>query len=490
MNMTENRTWEREMPIGFHEAMKNIRNDQAPPDLLSRSLQNATALEKVVRAQDENYVVELTRMEHETERPPAKGRRLIQIVASLACVAAVAIFALLLTSEGIAFAQIQERLSSIRSAKFNYRQVVSTRETKEVLSDSDAMAVSLRQDKNTRIELPDGRLSVTSLKGGKRLEINPEEKTAIVSHIHQLSDPHDFVEQLRTFGKSFKAVSLDKRKIDGDLCEGFRIEQPTATLLVWVSPKTNLPMRVERIVEIMEGPNAPLLSTETFEDIIFDEPLNDELFSLVPPAGYAVTESGKPRASLAEVFREKLMIVPKVGIGPLQFGMSEEDVLELLGTPDEVITSVPQVPITDETIDVDGRKRPPGAELVVLTQVRVFEYSGLGASLTFEASQGLKGITCRRQIPITSEVSFPGQTPEGISLGSTSDEIIAAYGEPDGIRHPDGSTKPPRKENTTWQYEKLGYVFSLDKDGKVSSIGIGDGKPNRLRFEWRVPMRK
>lgn len=30
MNMTENRTWEREMPIGFHEAMKNIRNDQAP----------------------------------------------------------------------------------------------------------------------------------------------------------------------------------------------------------------------------------------------------------------------------------------------------------------------------------------------------------------------------------------------------------------------------------------------------------------------------
>ncbi len=312
MNMTENRTWEREMPIGFHEAMKNIRNDQAPPDLLSRSLQNATALEKVVRAQDENYVVELTRMEQETERPPAKGRRLIQIVASLACVAAVAIFALLLTTEGIAFAQIQERLNSIRSAKFNYRQVVSTRETKEVVSDSDAMAVSLRQDKKTRIELPDGRLSVTSLKGGKRLEINPEEKTAIVSHIHQLSDPHDFVEQLRTLDKSFKAVSLDKRKIDGDLCEGFRIEQPTATLLVWVSPKTNLPMRVERIVEIKEGPNAPLVSTETFEDIVFDEPLNDEFFSLVPPAGYAVTESGKPRASLAEVFREKLMIVPRL----------------------------------------------------------------------------------------------------------------------------------------------------------------------------------
>lgn len=352
------------------------------------------------------------------------------------------------------------------------------------------MAVSLRQDKNTRIELPDGRLSVTSLKGGKRLEINPEEKTAIVSHIHQLSDPHDFVEQLRTFGKSFKAVSLDKRTIDGELCAGFRIEQPTATLFVWVSPKTDLPSRVERIVEIKEGANAPLVSTETFEDIVFDEPLNDELFSLVPPAGYAVTESGKPRASLAEVFREKLMIVPKVGIGPLQFGMSEDEVLELLGKPDEVITRVPQVPITDEVSDIDGVKRPHGAELVVLTQLKFFTYTGLGISLTFETSQGLGGITCRRQIPITSEVSFPGQTPEGISLGSTSDEIIAAYGEPDGIRHPDGSTKPPRKENTTWQYEKLGYVFSLDKDGKVSSIGIGDGKPNRLRFEWRVPMRK
>lgn len=487
MNMTENRTWEREMPLGFHEAMNNIRNDQAPPELLSRSLQNAIALE---RTQNENDVVNRAQAEYKTERSPASVRRLVQIVASLACLAAIVVLALFFTSDGIAFAQIQERLSSIRSAKFRYRQVISTQESKEVVSDSDAMSVSLRQGNNSRIEMPNGRCSITNLKDGKRLEIDPEAKTAIASHIHQLSDPHDFVEQLRTLDKSFKAVSLDKRKIDGELCAGFRIEQPTATLLVWVSPKTSLPIRVERIVEIKEGANSPLISTETFEDIAFDVPLNDELFSLVPPSGYSVTESGKPQASLAEVFQEKLTIVPKVGIGPLQFGMSEGDVLELFGTPDEVITSVPQVPITDETNDINGWKRPPGAELVVLTQVRVFEYSGLGASLTFEASQGLTGITCRSRIPITSQVSFPGQTPEHISLGSTSDELIAAYGNPAGILHPDGSTKPPRKENTVWQYEKLGYAFSLDADGKVSSVGIGDGKPNQLRFEWRVPIRK
>jgi RNA polymerase sigma-70 factor, ECF subfamily len=57
-------------------------------------------------------------------------------------------------------------------------EISSKQTTKDVVSDSGAMAVSLRQDKNTRIEMPDGRLSITSLKGGKRLEINPEEKTA------------------------------------------------------------------------------------------------------------------------------------------------------------------------------------------------------------------------------------------------------------------------------------------------------------------------
>ncbi len=189
---------------------------------------------------------------------------------------------------------------------------------------------------------------------GKRLEVNPDDKTAVVFAHHQLTDPHDVVEQLRTLISRSKSCflrqthdrwrvvcRLSNRTADGKLC------------LSGYHPRPKLPMRVERIAEIKEAANSPLVSTETFEDIIFDEPLNDELFSLVPPAGYAVTESGKPRASLAEVFREKLMIVPKVGIGPLQFGMSEDEVLELLGKPDEVITRVPQVPITDEVSDID-----------------------------------------------------------------------------------------------------------------------------------------
>jgi outer membrane lipoprotein-sorting protein len=490
MNMTENRTWERDMPISFYEAMNDIRSDQGPPDLLSRSLQNAIALEKQVRTQGEEDVVNLARGEHETKRSPARVRRHMQIVASVACLAAVVMLALFFTSEGIAFAQIQERLNAIRSAKFRYRQVVSTQETKDLVSDSASIAVSTRQDGNTMIEMPDGRRIITSLQRGKRLEVNPDEKTANVSHIHQLSDSHDIVEQLRSLDKSSKALPLAKRTIGGELCAGFRIEQPDGTLLMWVSPKTQLPVRVERIVEIREGANSPSESIESFEDMVFDVPLNDELFSLDPPAGYAVTESGKPRASLAEVFREKLIIAPKIGLGPLRFGMSENEVLELLGTPDDVITRVPMVPNADEVGEVDGKKRPPGGELIVLTQLRVLTYSGLGISLTFEVSAGLKGITCRTQVPITSEILLPGQTMEGIRLGSTSDELIGAYGEPDGIRHPDGSEKPPRKVHASWQYAKLGYVFSLDEDGKVSSIGFDDGKPSRLRFEWRVPVSK
>ncbi len=491
MNMTENRTWERDMSIRFHEAMNNIRRDQAPPDVLFRSLENAIALEKPVRTQDQNYVVDIVRGKHNTQRSIVTVRRIVQFVASLACLGVVVMLAVLFTSEGTAFAQIQERLNAIRSAKLRYRQVVSTQETGEVVSDSASISVSIRQDRNTKIEMPDGRWIITSLKDGKRLEVNPGEKKASVSHIHQLSDSHDIVEQLRTMDKSSKALPLDKRTIDGELCAGVRIEQPAGTLLVWVSPKTQLPVRVERIIEIKEGPNAPLVSVESFEDIVFDVPLNDQFFSLDPPLGYVVTESGKPRESLVEVFREKLIIAPEVGLGPLQFGMSETEVLELLGTPDEVVTRVPLIPNADEVSEINGEKRPPGGELIVLTQLKVLTYSGLGISLTFEASAGLGGITCRSQVPITSEISLPGQTMEGIRLGSTSDELIMAYGDPDEVRYPTGNDMPARKDSSTsFRYEKLGYVFSLNEEGKVSSIGIGGENPHRLRFEWRVPVTK
>ncbi len=170
----------------------------APPELLTRSLQSAITLEKPVRTRNENDGFELARAEHEVERSPARVRRLMQIVASLACLAAVVVLALFFTSEGIAFAQIQERLCTTRSAKFCYRQVVSTQESKKVVSDSDYLTVWLRTTKkrgsNCRMDV--GALQASKMV--KRLEVNPDDKTGCFAH-SSLTDPHDLVEQLRTW---------------------------------------------------------------------------------------------------------------------------------------------------------------------------------------------------------------------------------------------------------------------------------------------------
>ncbi len=81
--------------------------------------------------------------------------------------------------------------------------------------------------------------------------------------------------------------------------------------------------------------------------------------SLCSPSRLRRNGEREAASFLAEVFSREVDDCPQGWNSPLQFGMSEDEVLELLGKPDEVITRVPQVPITDEVSDIDGVKRPP-----------------------------------------------------------------------------------------------------------------------------------
>ena len=73
-------------------------------------------------------------------------------------------------------------------------------------------------------------------------------------------------------------------------------------------------------------------------DFIFDQPLDPSLFSLDPPKGYTVTTKGKPATWQQNPPAEKNLlapeVIPGVGLGPVKFGMSKEEVIKLLGKPD------------------------------------------------------------------------------------------------------------------------------------------------------------
>jgi hypothetical protein len=297
------------------------------------------------------------------------------------------------------------------------------------------------------------------------------------------------ISSLRALHQNEAAREIPSRKFDGMRCPGFQFEERQATVQVWVNPITRLPLQAERSFKVNEAPPPkdgvirPGKSqiTESYVDMQFDEPLPDKLFDVSPPEGFALTTVGTPPADRRELFAEPLVLVPLKGAGPLQFGTSEAEILQLLGKPDKVTAIKPEIPISDEITQVGDQPRPPGGQMFVLTEHRLMEYNALGMILTVEVHDGLTGIACLGQdVRGPTFMNFQGSTDKSIHLGSTEAEIREAYGEPDKQISP-----------TTLAYAKLGLQFHVDEVRKAArSITAADGLQHGLRFEWRVPVNR
>jgi len=135
--------------------------------------------------------------------------------------------------------------------------------------------------------------------------------------------------------------------------------------------------------------------------------------------------------------RDEIIIEPLVGIGPVQFGMSKDEVIEHFGWPDKTYS---------------GEK----------TKLNYVPSRGL--RFTVHAELGLQEISCWSEGMLPSGVTtFAGRTKEGIGIGATQEEIVAVYGQPD-------KTGTDSKEITqNLHYDKLRAKFSL-REGKLISM--------------------
>jgi hypothetical protein len=132
---------------------------------------------------------------------------------------------------------------------------------------------------------------------------------------------------------------------------------------------------------------------------------------------------------------DELIIEPLVGIGPVKFGMSKEEVIKHFGPPDRVLS--------------DGTK---------LNYV-----PSRGLSFTVDSELGLQEIGCWSEGMLPSRVTtFAGRTKEGIGIGASEEEIVAAYGQPD--RTSTGSKGVIKNLH----YDKLSAKFSLKEDKLMS----------------------
>jgi hypothetical protein len=199
---------------------------------------------------------------------------------------------------------------------------------------------------------------------------------------------------------------------------------------VWVDPETKLPIRMESLTQDnTKGPQSAIY------DFAFDQPLDPALFSFDPPEGYKVTTMGvanlQPPPDKPELLAPE--VKPGVGLGPVQFGMSREEVIELLGKPDADL---------------------PGG----------IEYSSRGYGFFIGSKGGVTGVTCFSQKSSAFKVrDFAGRTKEGMGIGSSLKDLENAFGKADSVE-----TNRPGSECFSVRYNELGLDLTLWDDKVVS----------------------
>ena len=135
--------------------------------------------------------------------------------------------------------------------------------------------------------------------------------------------------------------------------------------------------------------------------------------------------------------RDEIIIEALVGIGPVRFGMSKDEVIEHFGWPDKTYS---------------GEK------------TKLSYVASRGLSFTVHAELGLQEISCWSEGMLPSGVTtFAGRTKEGIGIGATQEEIVAVYGQPDKT----GTDSKGITQNL--HYDKLRAKFSL-REGRLISM--------------------
>jgi outer membrane lipoprotein-sorting protein len=449
-------------------------------DQLGRTLRGAPSVASAVLARiresgAEETVVELP--------PSGRTRTLAGIAMSVASLAAVMAVMFFLRSDGIAFAQIQKRLTAIQTASFRYQTSAENRdETQKRTNDAQVKAHS---DGRMRAELSDRSLIITNRRLGKRLETDENSQTATLSYVFENQDGANLLALLQSLPENISAQRIASKQINGEHCVGYLIDKSDLVLRVWVSPNSLLPVHAEYTPADKPRPSDQRDSDQsqfvtTFSDIRFGESFADDLFNLQPPANYVVSVIGKLPVPLSEIFATTPRIVPLEGIGPFKLGMTKSEATKLLGVPDRESVSKPALPpIGEDTDQIDDQPRPSKTSRpVMLTEYHSLHYFDLGLRLDFEVREGLIGLMFDKKVRLAETAEFPGLLAEGIGLGSSEQQVIEAYGEPTSIT---GASK------SILIFQNLGLLFQMSEQRTVAVIGIENGGEKKYRFEWREP---
>lgn len=254
---------------------------------------------------------------------------------------------------------------------------------------------------------------------------------------------NQFVEKLRNVS-DHATKELGPVIFDEQPCHAFMVMLGDREFKVTVDDDTFLPVHME-----YEQPADGF--REVFQDFVFDGEVDLSLFALKAPKGYETV-----RITLDEPPKDaELMVVsPTLGLGGLPFGSTVESVIELLGEPSSRKDSLGFV-----SLHYNSRG------LVV----------GFGATFNEPGGQPqsdveMTSIRCLGQLRSGSSIhDFAGRTAEGIEIGSSMEELVDAYGDPESI------------DDDVVMYLRRGFRFYLRED-KVCGFEISKPVPDEIEI--------
>jgi outer membrane lipoprotein-sorting protein len=203
-------------------------------------------------------------------------------LAMAACIAVVAFVAVDYPGASLAWGQVVEKLRSAKTMSFD--SVLKNESDRTQLSRSRTY-FKVPGRMRTETEMKDQKgFVVFDMPAGKVLMADSVTKTARVSPLEGVEGKDIAAYEIEALQKLREDQSrpLGEKTIGGVPVRGFEIVTDNVTTTVWADAKTGAPVEVEFLHK-----NHPVGSQrQTWTNIKLDEPLDDSLFSVEPPAGY------------------------------------------------------------------------------------------------------------------------------------------------------------------------------------------------------------
>jgi outer membrane lipoprotein-sorting protein len=357
-------------------------------------------------------------------------RTMTRYAAAIVAVAAVVLLALWLANPfgwgSLAFADVQKKVEQTKS-------VTMTFAGHDVDGKPQSGTAYALADGRMRMEDADGSYNVIDPKRERSLAVNPAKKEALLVKSYYHRGPADVYQLLRDIRKN-EVKKLPAEPVNGQATEVFlakvKFGEMEQELKVWVEPKSQLPVRLEVAEKDKNGAERTLTI-----DVKFDQPLDEKLFSTESPEGYALRSEGvdgPPAKRVEDDMTLKPEVKPNVGLGPVTFGMTKDQVIEKLGKPDK--------------IDQKGM---------------ALDYLSRGYSILVSPQRGVMMINCYTQATFIVKVKdFAGKMKDGLDMGASAADIKKALGEPDSSEVEEGTTRLTYRK-------KLGMEFTLFNDKLV-----------------------